>query len=104
MEGQRESHFSPFGKPSYRLHLGQTSLAKVITVNEERGTIVYQAQSRHEEVVIPWNHLGDKLMKLWKEVKADRNAGKSSPRILLLENPKYSDIAPFSGCRLVRSF
>jgi len=84
--------------------LRRVTLASVTDLSEERGLVFYelhQAWQRAEALTIPWNHLGDKLIKLWREVEVDRLAGRTS-RVLVIENPKISDATPFSGCKLLR--
>lgn len=75
------------------------SLARVQKVDTKRGICSYSL-SGTKELSIPWNHLGDRLVQLWKLVLADKKAGRR-PRQIFLENVQPANsLSPFSGCRL----
>lgn len=70
------------------------SLSEVSRVDLAEGTVT---TTRGYCVKIPWNHLGDKLVKMWALLKS-KKAGK-----IFLENFDVTSVsAPFVGCRLVR--
>lgn len=108
MEGVRSSW--PDGNAAcFRLPTQEnTTLVEVHDVDLDRGVCLYSSARRKKncefmELTIPWNHLGDKLVKLWRLVLSDREAGRR-PRTVLLENPNdgvTSVSAPFTGCRIV---